>query len=67
MLDDNDLTASSAHIADSEIAAAIRYLDPAPNNPMAGESDDTAIVVVFSILVFLLAAMPFISLYLRSS
>ena len=63
----NDLTESVGHITDSEIAAAIRYLDPAPSGHTTGESDDTVIVVFVSILVFVIAALPFISLYLRTS
>ena len=67
MLDNHYITASSGHITDSEIAAAIRYLDPMPIARGTDESDDTVIVVVFSICMFLLAAMPFISLYARTS
>lgn len=67
MRDTHYITASSGQITDSEIAAAIRYLDPTPTRHNTGESDDTVIVVVFSICMFLLAAMPFISLYARTS
>ena len=63
----NDITASIGHITDSEIAAAIRYLDPTPISHTTGESDDTVIVVIFSVLMFVIAALPFISLYLRTS
>lgn len=67
MRDNHYITASSGHITDSEIAAAIRYLDPTPTRHNTDESDDTVIVVVFSICMFLLAATPFISLYARTS
>jgi hypothetical protein len=63
----NDITASIGHITDSEIAAAIRYLDPRPTSHTTGESDDTVIVVIVSVLMFAIAALPFISLYLRTS
>jgi hypothetical protein len=63
----NDMTASIGHITDSEIAAAIRYLDPTPTSHTIGESDDTVIVVIVSVLIFVIAALPFISLYLRTS
>ena len=43
MRDNHDLTASIGHITDSEIAAAIRYLDdPTPTSHTTGESDDTS-------------------------
>ena len=58
-----DLTASVGHITDSEIAAAIRYLDPTPASHATG-SDDTVIVVIVSVLMCVIAALPFISLYL---
>lgn len=67
MHDTHDITKVSGHITDSEIAAAIRYLDPMPTSHIAGESDDTVIVVIVSVLIYLLAALPFISLYLRTS
>jgi hypothetical protein len=63
----NDTTASIGHITDSEITAAIRYLDPTPIRHTTGDSDDTVIVVLFSALMFLIAALPFVSLYLRTS
>jgi hypothetical protein len=63
----NDITASIGHITDSEITAAIRYLDPTPISYKAGESDDTVIVVIVSVLMLVIAALPFISLYLRTS
>jgi hypothetical protein len=63
----NDITASIGHITDSEIAAAICYLDPTPTSHTTGESDDTVIVIVVSVLMFVIAALPFISLYLRTS
>jgi hypothetical protein len=63
----NDITASIGHITDSEIAAAIRYLDPTPTSHLTGESDDTVIVVIVSVLMFVIAALPFILLYLRTS
>jgi hypothetical protein len=63
----NDITASIGHTTDSEIAAAIRYLDPTPTSHITGESDDTVIVVIVSVLMFVIAALPFISLYLRTS
>ena len=67
MRDNQYLTASIGHITDSDIAAAIRYLDPTPTSHTTGESDDTVIVVVVSVLIFLIAAVPFISLYLKTS
>ena len=63
----NDITASIGRVTDSEIAAAIRYLDPTPTSPTTGESDDTVSVVIVSVLMFVIAALPFISLYLRTS
>jgi hypothetical protein len=63
----HDITVSIGHITDSEIAAAIRCLDPTPTRHKTDESDDTVIVVVVSVLMFLMAALPFISLYLRTS
>ena len=66
MRDNQYLTASIGHITDSDIAAAIRYLDPTPTSNTTGESDDTVIVVVVSVLIFLIAAVPFISLYLKT-
>ncbi len=63
----NDITASIGHITDSEIAAAIRYLDPTPSGHTTGESDDTVIVLIVSVLMFVIAALPFILLYLRAS
>ena len=63
----NDIRASIGHITDSEVAAAIRYLDPAPTIRTTGESDDTVSVVIVSVLMFVIAALPFISLYLRTS
>ena len=63
----NDITASIGHITDSEIAAPIRYLDPTPTSHLTGESDDTVIVVIVSVLMFVIAAFPFILLYLRTS
>ena len=67
MRNDHDITVSLGHITDSEIAAAIRYLDPTPTRRNTDESDDTIIVVVVSVLMFVMAALPFISLYLRTS
>ena len=67
MRNDHDITVSLGHITDSEIAAAIRYLDPTPTRHNTDESDDTIIVVVVSVLMFLMAALPFISLSLRTS
>ena len=63
----NDRTAPIGHITDSEIAAAIRYLDPTPCGHTTGESDDTVIVVIVSVLMFVIGALPFISLYLGTS
>ena len=63
----NDIKASIGHVTDSEIAAAIRYLDPTPTSHATGESDDTVMVVIVSVLMFVIAALPFISLYLRTS
>jgi hypothetical protein len=63
----NNDTSSSAHITDSEVAAAIRYLDPVATCQTTRDSDDTVIVVAFTVLTFALAAVPFISLYLRTS
>jgi hypothetical protein len=63
----NDITASIGHVTNSEVAAAIRYLDPAPTIRTTGESDDTVSVVIVSVLMFVIAALPFISLYLRTS
>ena len=63
----NDITASLGPITDSEIAAAIRYLDPTPTNHTTGESDDTVIMVIVSVLMVVIAALPFISLYIRTS
>ena len=63
----NDVTASIGHVTDSEIAAAIRYLDPTPTNHTTCESDNTAIVIVVSVLLFVMAALPFITLYLGTS
>jgi hypothetical protein len=67
MQDDSDITTSSAHVTASEVAAAIRYLDPTPTRNTTGESDGTVTVVVVSVLMFVLAALPFISLYMRTS
>jgi hypothetical protein len=67
MRDDSDITASSAFITDSEVAAAIRYLDLTPTRNITGESDGTVTVVVVSVLMFVLAALPFISLYMKTS
>jgi hypothetical protein len=58
---------SIRHITDSEVAAAILYLDPAPASHTTHDSDDTVIVLVFTVLTFVLAALPFISLYLQTS
>ena len=66
MRNNHDITVSIGHITDSEIAAAIRYLDPTPTRHKTDESDDTVIVVVVSVLMFLMAALPFISLFLRT-
>lgn len=66
MRDDHELTAAAGRITDSEIAAAIRYLDPMPAGYEAGEGDDTVSVVFVSALIYLLAALPFISLYLKT-
>ena len=63
----NDISASIGHITDSEIAAAIRYLDPTPTRHTTGKSDDTVVWVVVSVLMFVIAALPLISLYLRTS
>ena len=67
MHDTHDITESIGHITDSEIAAAIRYLDPTPTSHTTGESDDTVIVIIVSVLMFVIAAFPFILLYLRTS
>jgi hypothetical protein len=67
MCNNQDLTVQPRHITDSEIAAIIRYLDPTPVNREAGEKEDTVIVIVFCILMFLIATLPFISLYLKTS
>jgi hypothetical protein len=67
-MDDNrERTAAIGHITDSEIAAAIRYLDPMPASHATGEGDATVIVVLVSALIYLIAALPFISLYLKTS
>ena len=63
----NDITELIGHITDSEIAAAIRYLDPTPSGHTTGESDDTVIVVIVSVLMFVTVALPFILLYLGTS
>lgn len=67
MREAHGITAAIGHITDSEIAAGIRYLDPTPNSHTTGASVDTVIVVVVSVLMFVIAALPFISLYLRTS
>jgi len=67
MCETHDITASIEHVTDSEIAATIRYLDPTPTSHTTSESDDTAIVVVVSVLMYVIAALPFISLYLGTS
>jgi hypothetical protein len=67
MYDNHELTAAVGHITDSEIAAAIRYLDPMPASHATGEGDDTIIVVFVSALIYLLAVLPFVSLYLKTS
>lgn len=66
MGDNHELPAPTGHITDSEVAAAIRYLDPTPTSH-TGESGDTVIVIVLSVFMLLLAAVPFISLYLKTS
>jgi hypothetical protein len=67
MRNNHDTTASIGHIADSEIAAEIRYLDPTPIRHNTDESDQTVIVVIVSVLMLLIAALPFIALYLNTS
>jgi hypothetical protein len=67
MYDNRELEPAIGRITGAEIAIIIRYLDPAPPRYTTGESDDTVIVVVVSMVMFLLAALPFISLYLRTS
>ena len=67
MCETHDITASIEHVTGSEIAATISYLDPTPTSHTTSESDDTAIVIVVSLLMFVIAALPFISLYLRTS
>lgn len=62
-----DITASIGQITNSEITAAIRYLDSTPSGHTIGESDDTVIVVIVSVLMFVIGALPFISLYLGAS
>jgi hypothetical protein len=49
-----------------QIASAIRYLDPDPGNERLGE-DRTALVICFSLLILLTAAVPIIWLYLQTS
>jgi hypothetical protein len=67
MHDNRELKPTSEQITDAEVAATIRYLDPAPPSDTTGESVDIVIVILFSLLMFLLAALPLISLYLRTS
>jgi hypothetical protein len=67
MHNDRELKPTIEQITDEEITEIIRYLDPAPPRYKTGESDDTVIMVVVSVVMFLLAALPFISLYLRTS
>jgi hypothetical protein len=67
MRDYNELPTTVQRITNSEVAAAIRYLDPMPAKYNRDESDDTFIVVFISALIFLIAALPFISLYLKTS
>ena len=47
--------------------AAIRYLDSTPPGLTTGVSDDTVIVLIVSVLMFVIAALPFIWLFLRAS
>lgn len=63
----NGIRASIGHITNSEIAAAIRSLDPTPSGHTTGESNDTVIVLILSVLMFVIAALPFVVLYLRTS
>lgn len=63
----HELKPTIGQITDEEITELIRYLDPAPSRYATGGSDDTVIVVVVSVVMVLLAALPFISLYLRTS
>lgn len=67
MRDNNDITASAGHITDLEVAMAIRYLDPIPPNRATGDGRETVIAVVFSVLMFVVATLSFISLYLRAT
>lgn len=67
MYDNRELKPTIGRITDDEITEIIRYLDPAPPHYKTDECDDTVIVVVVSVVMFLLAALPFISLYLRTA
>lgn len=67
MHDYRELKPTIGQITDVEITEIIRYLDPAPPRYATGKSDDTVIVVVLSVLMFVLGALPFISLYLKTS
>jgi hypothetical protein len=67
MRNNHELTVSLGHLTDSEAAAAIRYLDPTPTSEGTSNNADTVLVIVLCIFIFLVAAVPFVSLYLKTS
>lgn len=67
MRDNNDIALSIGHISDSDVVEVISYLDSAPNDRTSPDSSKTVIVAVFSVLMFVLTVLSFISLYLRTS
>ena len=61
-----ELQALVKHMTAEQIASAIRYLDPDPGSERLAE-DGTALVICFSLLILLIAAVPIIWLYLQTS
>jgi hypothetical protein len=61
-----ELQALVQHMTAEQIASAIRYLDPDPGSERLAE-DGTALVICFSLLILLIAAVPIIWLYLQTS
>ena len=63
---ERELQAHVTHMTDEQISSAIRYLDPDPGSERSAD-DGTALVIGFSLLILLIAAVPIIWFFLRTS
>jgi hypothetical protein len=62
----SELLVPVKRVTDEQIASAIRYLDPDPGSERPAD-DGTVLVICFGLLILLIAAVPFIWLYLQTA